>query len=39
MIALPTLVRLSPEPVRRLVGDLTDQERVVIALNMRAAAE
>ncbi len=39
VIALPTLVRLSPEPTRRLVGDLTDQERVVVALNMRAATE
>jgi circadian clock protein KaiB len=39
VIALPTLVRLSPEPVRRLVGDLSDPERVVVALNMRTAVE
>jgi circadian clock protein KaiB len=39
IIALPTLVRLSPEPVRRLVGDLSDQERVVVALNMRTVPE
>ena len=39
IIALPTLVRLSPEPVRRLVGDLSDQARVVVALNMRAVPE
>jgi circadian clock protein KaiB len=39
IIALPTLVRLSPEPVRRLVGDLSDQKRVVVALNLRAAGE
>jgi circadian clock protein KaiB len=35
IIALPTLVRLAPAPVRRLIGDLSDQNRVAVALNLR----
>jgi circadian clock protein KaiB len=36
IIALPTLVRLSPTPVRRLIGDLANEERVLIALELQA---
>jgi hypothetical protein len=32
---LPTLVRLAPAPVRRLMGDLANHERVIVALNLR----
>jgi circadian clock protein KaiB len=28
----PTLIKLSPPPVRKIIGDLSDEERVVAAL-------
>ena len=28
VLAVPTVVRRAPRPVRRLIGDLTDRERV-----------
>ena len=34
IIAVPTLIRKLPEPLHRIVGDLTDDERVVSALNL-----
>lgn len=34
IIAAPTLVRLSPEPVRRIIGDLSDRERVLKGLQL-----
>jgi circadian clock protein KaiB len=34
VLAIPTLVRLSPAPRLRVVGDLTDVERVVQVLGM-----
>ena len=34
LLALPALVRLSPEPVRRLIGDLTNHEQVLYALDL-----
>ena len=36
IIAVPTLVRLLPEPLRKLVGDLSDAERVLIGLDLKA---
>ena len=35
IIAAPTLVRQLPKPLRRLVGDLSDQERVLFGLDLR----
>jgi len=35
IIAAPTLVKRLPLPLRRLVGDLADEERVLSALNVR----
>ena len=35
IIAAPTLVRELPLPVRRLVGDMTDRERVLVGLDLR----
>ena len=35
IIATPTLIRKLPEPVARLVGDLSDKERVLIGLDLR----
>jgi circadian clock protein KaiB len=34
IIATPLLVRVSPEPVRRIVGDLSDLERVRWSLGL-----
>jgi len=35
IIALPTLVRRLPEPVKKILGDLSDQERVLVGLDVR----
>jgi circadian clock protein KaiB len=34
IVATPTLVKLLPEPLRRIIGDLSDQERVLAGLNL-----
>lgn len=34
IIAVPTLIRILPEPLHRVVGDLTDDEHVVSMLNL-----
>lgn len=36
IVATPLLVRVSPEPVRRVVGDLSDTERVRWSLGLPA---
>jgi len=35
IIAAPTLVKEMPPPLRRLIGDLTDPDRVLVALNLK----
>jgi len=35
IIAAPTLVREFPEPTKRMVGDLSNKDRVLIALDIR----
>ena len=35
IIAVPTLVKLLPAPLRRLVGDLSNHERVLLGLDLR----
>jgi len=35
ILATPLLVRTEPPPVRRIVGDLSDPERVVATLGLR----
>ncbi len=35
IIAAPTLVKELPRPLRRLVGDLSDRERVLLGLDLR----
>jgi len=37
VVAAPTLLRLSPLPVRRVAGDLTDAPRVLATLGLEAA--
>jgi len=34
ILALPTLVRRIPEPMKRLIGDLSDSERAMVALEL-----
>ena len=36
IVAVPTLVRKLPVPVRRIIGDLSDTERVLVGLDIRA---
>ena len=35
IIAAPTLVKMLPEPLRRVIGDLSDHEKVLAGLNLR----
>ena len=34
ILAIPTLVRKLPEPVRKIIGDLSNSERVLIGLDL-----
>ena len=34
ILAIPTLVRKLPEPIRKIIGDLSDTERVLVGLNL-----
>ena len=34
IIALPTLVRKLPQPIKRIVGDLSNSERVIVGMNL-----
>ena len=36
ILAAPTLIKLQPEPVRRIIGDLSDTERVLRGLDLPA---
>ncbi len=35
ILAVPTLVRKLPEPVRKIIGDLSNTERVLVGLDIR----
>jgi circadian clock protein KaiB len=35
ILAIPTLVRKLPEPVRKIIGDLSNAERVLVGLDIR----
>ncbi len=35
ILAIPTLVRKLPEPLKKIIGDLSDTERVLVGLNLR----
>ena len=37
ILAIPTLVRRLPQPVRKILGDLSDTERVLVGLDLRPA--
>jgi circadian clock protein KaiB len=34
IVATPTLVKILPEPLRRIIGDLSDNDRVLAGLNL-----
>ncbi len=36
ILAIPTLVRKLPEPMRKIIGDLSDTERVLVGLDLRS---
>lgn len=35
IVAVPTLVRKLPEPVRKIIGDLSNTDRVLVGLELR----
>jgi len=35
IFAIPTLVRKVPEPIRKIIGDLSNKEKVLVGLNIR----
>ena len=37
IVAIPTLVRQLPQPIRKVVGDLSNTVRVLVGLDLRAA--
>jgi len=36
ILALPTLVRKLPEPIRKIIGDLSNTDRVLVGLDLRS---
>lgn len=38
IIAVPTLIRKIPLPLRRIIGDMSDTERVLVGLDLRKKA-
>ena len=36
IVAVPTLVRKLPPPLRKLIGDLSQSDRIVVGLDLRA---
>jgi circadian clock protein KaiB len=39
IVAIPTLVRKLPDPVRKIIGDLSDTERTLVGLQLRQKTE
>ena len=37
ILAIPTLVKKVPEPIRKIIGDLSNEEKVLVGLNIRPA--
>jgi circadian clock protein KaiB len=35
IVAIPTLVRKLPSPIRKIIGDLSDTERTLVGLDLR----
>lgn len=39
ILAIPTLVRKLPQPLRKIIGDLSNTERVLVGLDLRSQAQ
>ena len=39
IVAAPTPLKLLPEPLRRMIGDLSDEEKVLVSLDLRPRSE
>jgi circadian clock protein KaiB len=39
ILALPTLVRKLPTPIKKIIGDLSNTERVLVGLDIRPRAK
>lgn len=35
ILAIPTLVKKVPEPIRKIIGDLSNEEKVLVGLDIR----
>ena len=38
ILAVPTLVRRVPVPIRKIIGDLSNEEKVLVGLDLRELA-
>lgn len=39
IVAIPTLVRKLPEPMRKIIGDLSNTERTLVGLDLRRRSD
>ena len=39
ILAIPTLVRKLPEPIKKIIGDLSNTERVLVGLQLRSQSQ
>ena len=39
ILAIPTLVRKLPDPIRKIIGDLSNTERTLVGLQLRQASD
>ncbi|MFH1953422.1 MAG: circadian clock protein KaiB [Pseudomonadota bacterium] len=39
ILATPTLIKKLPPPLRRIIGDLSDKEKVLFALDLKTESE
>jgi circadian clock protein KaiB len=39
VVAAPTLIKELPPPLRKLIGDMSDKEKILIGLNIKAKKE
>ena len=39
ILAVPTLVRKFPQPIKKIIGDLSNEERVLVGLDLVAVAQ
>jgi circadian clock protein KaiB len=39
IVAIPTLVRKLPEPIKKIIGDLSNTERVLVGLDVRSIGQ